>query len=78
MCDICGKNPCDARCPNCEEKVIYVCVECGQYIYEGEQYWDSQAGPICRDCFDDMDRMAILELCDEKLQEAKEEIEWMN
>ena len=49
-----------------------------EYIYEGEQYWDSQAGPICKDCFDDMDRRAILELCDEKLQEAKEEIEWMN
>lgn len=78
MCDICGKNPCDARCPNCEDKGIYTCVECGQYIYKGEQYWDSQAGPICKDCFDDMDRRAILELCDEKLQEVKEEIEWAN
>ena len=34
MCDICGKNPCDARCPNAEDKGIYTCVECGQYIYE--------------------------------------------
>ena len=78
MCDICGKNPCDVRCPNCEEKGIYTCVECGQYIYEGEKYWDSPKGYICMDCFEEMDRRTILELCDEKFKEAKEEIEWMN
>ena len=71
MCNICGKNPCDARCPNCENKKIFTCTKCGQYIYTGERYWDSPEGYICMDCFEEMDRRTILELCDKKLKEAK-------
>ena len=39
MCSICLRNPCDSRCPNAPEpKPVEICSECGEGIYEGDEY----------------------------------------
>lgn len=51
MCEICHQRPCDERCPNKTLKVISHCVECGEPIYEGDEYYmmfDEE--PVCCDC----------------------------
>lgn len=54
MYSICLKNPCDSRCPNApESKPIEICSECGEGIYEGDEYFDSFSGPICKECMED-------------------------
>lgn len=55
MCSLCLKTPCDSRCPNAPEpKPVVNCKECGVGIFEGERFYDSEKGPICEDCMDDM------------------------
>ena len=40
--------PCDSRCPNAEEpKPVHECIWCKEPIFEGEEYYDSPAGPVC-------------------------------
>ena len=40
MCDICGKTPCDYRCPNAPDPAeIYTCAYCNQPITVGELYY---------------------------------------
>lgn len=71
MCIECGLNPCDSRCPNAdEERTVFYCVSCRYPIFDGDMYWDSSDGCICKDCLDEMSREDILELCGEPLKKA--------
>lgn len=76
MCDICGATPCDCRCPNATQKAVYICTECGEPICEDDRYWDSDDGPICERCVNEMSREEILYLCGQPLKKAEWEIEW--
>ena len=78
MCDICGATPCDSRCPNATQEVVYICTECGEPICEDDWYWDSDDGPICERCMGEMSREEILYLCGQPLKKAEWEIEWRN
>lgn len=63
MCEICGKLPCDSRCPNApEEEPIYSCERCGTGIYENETYFEAPCGPICNSCMQDMTADDVLEM----------------
>lgn len=71
MCDICMQSPCHPRCPNAPEPVPeYWCSECGEGIFDGDEYFDSQEGPICKNCMEDMTIEEILALCSEELKRA--------
>ena len=52
MCSICLKKPCDSRCPNAIRISIEICSECREGIYEGDEYFDSFSGPICKECME--------------------------
>lgn len=72
MCSLCLKTPCDSRCPNAPEpKPVVNCKECGVGIFEGERFCDSEKGPICEDCMDDMTVSEMLELFGEKFTIAE-------
>lgn len=71
MCSVCMRVPCHPRCPNAPEPVpIYRCGKCGEGIFEGDKYYDSQKGYICEECLDDMSSGELLELVGESLASA--------
>ena len=75
MCEICHQSPCLHGCPNEDEpKAVYTCCQCGEGIYEGDRYFDSDNGPICEDCMSDMGAEDILALFGEELKTAEQEI----
>lgn len=50
MCEICHQTPCTSRCPNAEEpKAVLHCVNCGDPIYEGDNYYNIGDG-YCEYC----------------------------
>ena len=55
MCEICGKNPCDSRCPNGESEVKAICDVCGYKIYNWEDYYfdENKDKTICIECWHD-------------------------
>ena len=72
MCEICRQTPCESRCPNAPEPIpLAICTECGEGIYEGEEYLDGLKGPICKDCMEDMNYSEILEAVGEKMKVAE-------
>lgn len=72
MCEVCGHTPCDSRCPNAPEPTpIETCLQCGAGICEGDEYFDSQDGPICKECMEDMSYSEILEIIGEKMKVAE-------
>ena len=72
MCSLCLKTPCDSRCPNAPEpKPVVKCKRCNVGIFEGEKFYDSEKGPICEDCMDDMTVSEMLEMFGEKLTIAE-------
>ena len=76
MCAECRMSPCHPRCPNAlGDRSVYRCIMCCEGIFDGEIYWDSPDGPICEDCFCDMDGKDVLDLCGfgESLKTAEEE-----
>lgn len=74
MCAICRKIPCDFRCPNApERKIVHICAECRDDIFEGEKFFDSQRGAICKNCMDDMITDDVLELLGESYSVAETE-----
>lgn len=74
MCSVCLQSPCSSRCPNAdEEKPIYVCDECGYGIFEGDKFFDSPDGYICKDCLENMTTNELLELLDVELRTAEKE-----
>lgn len=41
MCDFCGRNPCDPRCPYAPEPpTVYICAACGEPIKAGEEFYE--------------------------------------
>lgn len=72
MCSVCLKNPCDPRCPNApEQKEVYICSECFGGIYPGDKFWEGMDGQrICKECLDNMDTEAIIELMGDSLKRA--------
>lgn len=53
MCDLCLKTPCDSRCPNAPlPKAFGVCAECGDVIYDGDEYWELGGEYYCESCVD--------------------------
>lgn len=72
MCEICRHTPCASRCPNApEQKPITKCLQCGDGILEGDEFFDGPDGPVCKDCMEDMSYLEILELIGEKMKVAE-------
>lgn len=46
-------------------------MQCGNGIYEGDEYFDSPDGPICKDCMEDMSYSEVLEIIGEKMTVAE-------
>lgn len=40
-----------------EAKVYFNCDNCGAEIYEGQEYYDCEAGYLCEECFDEDQEM---------------------
>lgn len=71
ICEICLVSPCHPGCPNASEEIaIKVCCRCRGGILEGEEYLDSDEGPICEDCLSDMTLKEYLDFIGEKLATA--------
>ena len=71
MCEICRQWPCDYRCPNGPEPVpVYKCDECGEGIFEGDEFYDGPDGRVCKDCLDNMSVMEFMKLIGEELRKA--------
>ncbi|MDF2883831.1 MAG: phiCTC2B 13 [Clostridiaceae bacterium] len=34
-------------------KIVDTCIDCGEFIYEGEEYYDIHGMIICQSCMDD-------------------------
>ena len=61
MCSLCRQFPCHPRCPNAPEPVpLMRCKECGEGIYEGDEYYDTGNGGICKECIEDMTANGII------------------
>lgn len=51
MCDICLHTPCLGACPNAPEPPIFEhCVECGEPIYRGDDYYELGGECYCETC----------------------------
>ena len=71
MCSECNLSVCSSRCPNAPEvKATYKCIKCGEEIYEGDKFFDSNEGEICEACMEDMSVQEILNLFNERLKTA--------
>ena len=59
MCEICLKSSCDPRCPNAPEPpTVFVCSGCGDFIYDGDDYYEVLGEQWCENCMNDMRRVA--------------------
>lgn len=62
MCDICLHSPCLPQCPNAPPPpVVFTCYNCGEPIYEGDNYYDIEGEAWCEECIDDALKTAELE-----------------
>ena len=51
MCEICGCYPCRSACPNAPEpQPVYECEDCGEGIYDGDNYYSISGLILCEDC----------------------------
>lgn len=74
MCAICRSYPCLGRCPNASELIpIYECCKCGNEIFDGEIYYNSPEGYICKNCIEDMTASEFMELIGETFSIAERE-----
>ncbi len=74
MCAMCGSYPCVSRCPNAPEPIpVYKCCKCGSGILDGENYYDSIDGYICRECIEDMTITEFMKLIGETFSIAERE-----
>lgn len=72
MCMVCRKTPCHPRCPNTPEpKPIMRCADCGEGIYDGDEYYDVGDGcGICKECIEDKTTLELMDLFGEKFSVA--------
>ena len=69
MCSLCRQ--CHPRCPNAPEPVpLMRCKECGEGIYEGDEYYDTGNGGICKECIEDMTANELFDLFGESYSVA--------
>lgn len=55
MCEICLQSVCLKACPNAPEATsISVCAECGDGIFQGNEYYKVGEDNYCEDCICDM------------------------
>lgn len=73
MCRDCVLPVCSPGCPDAQEvPPITRCIECEEGIYEGDWYFKTSNGCICKNCLEDMNVEEILELVGEELTQAVE------
>lgn len=55
MCELCRQNPCHPACPNAEPDRHIICENCGEWIREGDRYFNSPLDGtiLCESCVDD-------------------------
>lgn len=66
MCDICLHVPCMWGCPNAPEKKkepSIQCDYCGEELYKGDKYLDTENAMICKKCVEDMSVCELMEVC---------------
>lgn len=74
MCSLCRQIPCHPRCPNVPEPVpIMRCSECGEGIFEGDKYYNTGNGGVCKYCIEDMTAKEFMELIGEIFSTAEKE-----
>lgn len=62
MCSLCHRTPCHPRCPNAPEPpVVHVCDQCGDPIYEGDDFYELNDEKWCEECVRDSRKTAELE-----------------
>ena len=44
-----------------EQMVYMICDNCGAEIYEGQEFYDCDAGYLCEDCFDEIQKIEKFE-----------------
>lgn len=72
MCMVCRQAPCHPRCPNAlEPELIMRCADCGEGIYEGDEYYDAgDRYGICKECIEDKATSELMELFGEEFSVA--------
>lgn len=71
MCSVCLQTPCHPRCPNAPEEIAkYECVLCGSGIFQEDQYFESEDGPVCGECIGNMTPLEVLEMLGETMKKA--------
>lgn len=72
MCMVCGRLPCDSRCPNVPDPIpVLTCRECGEGIFQEDEYLETLSGAICKSCLEDMTVEEVLEIFGERLSVAQ-------
>lgn len=73
MCSVCLQVPCSNRCPNAEEKIrelIIQCDHCGEKLYEDDEYLDAEDAMVCRKCVERMTVAELMEICNLRYERA--------
>ena len=65
MCAICGRFPCDSRCPNAPDPpTVFTCAYCGEPIVPGDEYMELDGSYYhLEDCASDAAVSLLLEKC---------------
>lgn len=51
MCEYCQRYICPSGCPNAKEPQIFAyCEDCGEPIYDGDEYYDIGGHKYCEAC----------------------------
>ncbi len=54
MCSECRQSPCHPSCPNAPEpEPVFICDNCDEGIYDGEQVYEIGGHKYCEDCIND-------------------------
>ena len=62
MCDFCGFSSCPGACPNAPEPPVFGrCHECGEKIYDGDEYYELGGHKYCEACVEGSYRTAEVE-----------------
>lgn len=54
MCSLCGRSPCDSRCPNAPDPpTVYTCKHCSEPIVPGDEFYELDGDYYHEECFED-------------------------
>lgn len=63
MCEVCRYSVCPGGCPNAPEPPVYSeCWECGEKIYDGDEYYHLDDHDYCEACVKGSYRTAEVEV----------------